>query len=43
MEKDFTEAEFDDFRTQQFEEISENKASLFNYFYENNDIFKCID
>lgn len=34
---------FDDFRQLYFEEIAEDRAKLFNFFFENNDIFKSIN
>ena len=34
---------FDNFRAMHFEEIAQNRSSLFNFFFENNDIFRLIN
>jgi hypothetical protein len=41
--ENLTDEEFQDMKTHLFEELSENKAELFNYFFENNDIYQAID
>ena len=43
MNDQLTEEEFQDMKTHLYQEISENKAEIFNYFLENNDIYQCID
>lgn len=34
---------FDNFRAMHFEEIAQNRSTLFNFFFENNDIFRLIN
>lgn len=37
------EPRVDDFRHNHFDELSQNRSEFFNFFFENNDIFKMID
>ena len=39
MQQELTDTEFSELKTNLFQELSENKAEMFNYFYENNEIF----